>query len=95
MFGSVLEHFVNLLLVKRCKTCVSVLNAVFGRTEVLKMVLDQMHQFYSIAQKMMLWIVFEQLKNLRNVKRQKTFVSGVNALFRGTEIVKIIFHQMH
>ena len=29
MFGSILEHFVNLPRVKRCKTCVSGLNALF------------------------------------------------------------------
>jgi hypothetical protein len=54
-----------------------------------------MHQFYSIGQKMMVWIVFEHLKNHHNVKRYKTFVSGVNALFRGTEVVKIVSHLMH
>jgi hypothetical protein len=58
MFGSVLEHFVNLPHVKRCKTCVSVLNAVFWGTEVVRMVSHHMHPFHSIAQKMMVWIVF-------------------------------------
>jgi hypothetical protein len=59
MFGSVLEHFINLPLVKWCKTCVSVLNAVFRGTEVVKMVSDHMHPFYSMAQKMIVFIVFE------------------------------------
>jgi hypothetical protein len=59
MFGSGLEHFLNLPHVKRCKTCVSVLNAAYRGTEVVKMVSDQMHPFYSIAQKIMVWIVFE------------------------------------
>jgi hypothetical protein len=68
MFEIVLEHFVNLPHVKRCKTCVSVLNAVLLGTEVVKMVLDQMHPFYYIAQKKMVWVVFEQYKNLHNIK---------------------------
>jgi hypothetical protein len=33
--------------------------------------------------------------NIPHVKRCKPCVSGVNALFRGTEIAKIISHQMH
>jgi hypothetical protein len=36
------EHFANLRHVKRCKTCVSGLNALFSGTEVAK------HTFYSI-----------------------------------------------
>jgi hypothetical protein len=36
MFGSVLEHFVNLRHVKSGKTCVSSLNALFQGTEVEK-----------------------------------------------------------
>jgi hypothetical protein len=35
------------------------------------MVSDQMHPFYSIAKKMMVWIVFEQFKNLHIVKDSK------------------------
>jgi hypothetical protein len=69
IFGAVLEHLLNLPHVKRPKTCVFVLNVVFRGTKVVRMVSHQMHPFYSIAQKMMVWIVFEQLKNLRNVKR--------------------------
>ena len=38
MFGSVLEHFGNLRLVKICKTCVSGLNALFRGTEIVKTV---------------------------------------------------------
>jgi hypothetical protein len=46
-FGSVSEHFANLRHAKRCKTCVSVLNALFRGNEVAK------HPFYSIRPKMM------------------------------------------
>jgi hypothetical protein len=49
MFGSVLEHLVNLPLVKRCKTCISDLNAVFRGTEVVRMVFQQMHPFHSLG----------------------------------------------
>jgi hypothetical protein len=40
-----------------------------------------MHAFYSIGQKMMVWIFFERLTNLRNVKDTKKFVLGMNAQF--------------
>jgi hypothetical protein len=59
MFGSGLEHFVNLPHVERCKTCVLVLNVVFRGTKVVRMVSHQMHPLYSIAQIIMVWIVFE------------------------------------
>jgi hypothetical protein len=69
IFCAVLEHLVNLPRAKRSKTCVFVLNVVFRGTKDVRMVSHQMHPIYSIAQKMMVWIVFEQLKNQRNVKR--------------------------
>jgi hypothetical protein len=74
MFGTVLEHFVILPHVKSCKTCVLDLNTVFRGTEVVSIVSHQMHQFYSMGQKMMVWIVFMHFKDLCNVKRYKTFV---------------------
>jgi acid stress-induced BolA-like protein IbaG/YrbA len=82
MFGSVSEHFTNLRHVKRCKSCVSGLNAMFRGIEVVK------HPFYSIGPKMMFGSVSEHFTNLRQVKRCKTCVSALNALFRGTEVVK-------
>ena len=88
MFGSISEHFANLWHVKRCKTCVSGLNALFRGTEVVK------HPFYFIGPKMMFWSVSEHFANLRNVKRSKTCVSGLNALFRGTEVVKHPFYSI-
>jgi acid stress-induced BolA-like protein IbaG/YrbA len=80
MFGSVSEHFANLRHVKRCKTCVSGLNALFQGTEVAKL------QFYSIRPKMMFASVSQHFANLRHVKRCKTCVSGLNAIFKGTEL---------
>jgi acid stress-induced BolA-like protein IbaG/YrbA len=82
MFGSVSEHFTNLRHVKRCKSCVSGLNAMFRCTEVVK------HPIYSIGPKMMFGGVSEHFTNLRQVIRCKTCVSALNALFRGTEVVK-------
>jgi hypothetical protein len=66
MFQSVLEYFANLLLVKRCKTCVSGRNALFRGTKVAK------HPFYSIGIKMMLGSVLEHFANRLHVKRCKT-----------------------
>jgi acid stress-induced BolA-like protein IbaG/YrbA len=80
MFGSVSEYFINLQQVKRRKTCVSVLNALFQGTEVVK------HPFYFIGPKMMFGSVSEHFTNLQQVKRCKTCVCGLNALFRGTEV---------
>jgi hypothetical protein len=86
MFGSVWEHFANLRHVKRCKTCVSGLNALFRGTEFVK------YSFYFIGTKMMFGSVSEHFANLRLVKRCKTSVSGLNTLFRGTKVVKHPFY---
>jgi hypothetical protein len=80
MFGGVLEHFANLRHVKRCKTCVSGLNALFWGTEVVK------HPIYSIGPKKMFGTVSEHFANLRHIKTCKTCVSGLNALLRGTKL---------
>jgi hypothetical protein len=82
LFGSVSEHFANLRHVKRCKNCVSDLNAVFLGNEVVK------HPFNSIGTKMMLGSVSEHFAMLWHIKRCKTCVSGLNALFQGTKVVK-------
>jgi uncharacterized membrane protein YagU involved in acid resistance len=42
-FGIVSEYFTKIQQLKRCKTCVSGLNALFQVTEVVK------HPFYSIG----------------------------------------------
>jgi hypothetical protein len=65
MFGSISEHLANLRHVKRCKTCVSGLNALFRGTEVVK------HPFYSIGPKMMFGSATEHFANLRQVKDAK------------------------
>jgi uncharacterized protein YuzB (UPF0349 family) len=88
MFGSVSEHFANLRHVKRCKTCVSVLYALFQGIEVAK------HPTYSIRPKMMFRGVSKHFLNLRHVKRCKTCVSGLNALFQGTEVAKHTFFSI-
>jgi hypothetical protein len=78
---SVLEHFRNLRKIKWCKTCVSGLNALFFGTKVTKIISWQKHPFYSTGPKMRIESVFQHFRYLRNVKRCKTCVSGLNALF--------------
>jgi hypothetical protein len=125
IFGRVSEHFTNLRHVKRWKTRVFGLNALFRGTEVVK------HPICSIGLKMMFGSVSYHFANLRHVrrwkscllgpkctifgvpklwslqstlldpkwcfsvfckasahKRCKTSVSGLNALFPGTKVVK-------
>jgi hypothetical protein len=95
MFGCLLKHLKNLRHVKRCKTCVSGMNALIWSTEVAKMFSHYMHPFYSIRPKMKFGCVLEDLENLRHVMRCKTFVSGLNALFWCTEVAEMVLHQMH
>jgi hypothetical protein len=61
IYGSVTEHFANLLHVKRRKL-VSGLNALLRGTKVEK------HPFYSIGPKMIYRSVTEHLTNLVHVK---------------------------
>jgi hypothetical protein len=95
MFGCLLEHLENLRHVKRCKTCVSGMNALFWCTEDAKMVSHQMHAFYSIRPKVMFGCLLEHLENLWHVKRCKTCNSGMNAIPWCTEVAKMVTHQMH
>jgi hypothetical protein len=68
MFDSVLLYFANLRRVKRCKTCVSGLNALFLGTNVV------MHPFYTIGPKMMFGCVSEYFANLQHVKDAKLVI---------------------
>jgi hypothetical protein len=95
MFGNVLEHFVNLPRVNRCKTCVSGPNAPFRGTPFAKMVSHQIQPFYSIRPKMILMSILEHFVNLPRAKRCKTCVSVPNALFRGTQVAKMVSHLLH
>jgi hypothetical protein len=65
MFDSVLLYFANLRRIKRCKACVSGLNALFLGTNVV------MHPFYTIGPKMMFGCVSEYFANLQHVKDAK------------------------
>jgi hypothetical protein len=84
MFVNVSHDFANRRHGKRCKTCVSVLNALFRDTKVVK------HPFYSIRPKMMFRSVSEHF----DVKRCKTCVSRLNALFGGTKVPKHPFYSI-
>jgi hypothetical protein len=64
----VLEHFVNLLHVKRNQTCISGINALFRGTKVAKIVSHQMHPFLSLGPIKMFVCVLEHFRNLQNVK---------------------------
>ena len=94
MFESVSEHFANLQLVKRGKTCVLGLKALFRGTELAKMVSQQNQPFYPIKPQMMFESVSEHFVNLQDAKRGKTCVSGLNAQFRGTELVKMVSQRI-
>jgi hypothetical protein len=62
MFGSVSEHFTNIWHIKRWKTCVSGLNALFRCNQVVK------HPFYCIGTKLMFGSVSEHFANRWHVK---------------------------
>jgi hypothetical protein len=87
MFESVSEHFANLRHIKRCKTCVSGLNALFPDSKVAK------HPFYYIGPKMMFGSVSELFSSLQHIKRCNSCVSGLNALCRGIEVVMHPFYS--
>ena len=61
----------NLRHVKRCKTCVSGLNALFRGIEVAKMVSQRIYPFKSNRPKMMFGSAPEHFANLRHVKNAK------------------------
>jgi hypothetical protein len=44
---------------------------------------------------MLLGSVLEHFVNLPSVKRRRTCVSGPDALFRGTQVAKMVSYQMH
>jgi hypothetical protein len=95
MCGYLLEHLEKLRHVKRCKTCVSGMNAIFWCTEIAEMVSQQMHLFYSIGPRMMFGCLLEHLEILRHVKRCKTCNSGMKAISWCTGVAKMVTHQMH
>ena len=90
MFESVTEHFADLQHVKRGKTCVSGLNALFRGTEVAKMISQQNQPIYLGRPQTMFESASEHFADLRHVKRGKICVSSLNALFRGTEVAKMV-----
>jgi hypothetical protein len=70
MFGSVMKHFPNLRHVKRCKTCVSGLNALFQGAKVVN------HPLYSIGPKMMFGSVSGHVKDAKLVFELQCSISG-------------------
>ena len=90
MFKIASEDFANLRHVKRGKTCVSGLNALFLGTEVAKMVSQRNQPIYPTGPQTMFESVSEHFVDLQHVKGGKTCVSGINALFRGAEVGKML-----
>ena len=95
VFRSVLKHFANRRHVKRRKTCVSTLNALFYGNEVAETVSQRNYPLYSSRPKMVLGSVQKHLPNLQHVKILKTCVSGLNALFRGNEVANMVSQRNH
>jgi hypothetical protein len=74
MYVYLLEHLEKLRHVKRCKTCVSRMNAIFWCTEVAEMVSNQMHPFYSIGPNVVL--SFRAFKKPSACKKIKNLCFG-------------------
>ena len=79
-------HFANLRQKKLCKDCVPAVNVLFQGIELSKKVSLRTHPIYFIRPKMMFASVLEHFADLRHEKWCKTYVSGLNPLFRGTEL---------
>ena len=90
MFESVSENFANIWYVKIGKTCVSAINALFRGAEVVKMVSQRNQPFYPTRPQMIFEYVSEHFAKLQHVKRGQTCVSGLNTLFRGTDVAKMV-----
>jgi hypothetical protein len=95
MFGSVLGHPVNVWNVKNMQNlCIRHECTILGyrSCEI---------SFAPNASIVLLWTQNDFFKcfgtsvNLPHVKRCNTCVSGVSALFRGTDVAKMDSHQMH
>ena len=91
MLESVLEHFANLRHVKRGKTCVSGLNALFQGTKVAKMVSQRNQPIYPTGPQTMFESVSEHFADLRHVKISKTCVSGILPNFSTSNEGKLVF----
>jgi hypothetical protein len=95
MFGSVLEHFVNVRNVKKMQnlciwhecTILGYRSCEIGFAPNASIVRLSTQTDFSEC--------FGTSVNLPYVKRCKTFVSGLSALFWGTDVAKMVSHQMH
>jgi hypothetical protein len=67
------------------------MNAIFWCTEVVEMVSQQMHPFYSIGPKVMFCYLLEHLENLWLVQTCKTRVSRLNTIFWCSEVAENSF----
>ena len=90
MFESVQEHFEDLRHVKRGRTYVSGLNALYWRTKFAKMVSQRNQPFHRIRPQTIFENVQEHFEDLRHVERGRTCFSSLNALYWGTEVAKMV-----
>ena len=90
MFESVSEHFANRQHVKRGKTCVSSLKALFREPKLRKWFRNKINHSNPIRPQTMFESFSKHFANRRHVKRGKTFVSGRNVLFRGSKVAKMV-----
>jgi hypothetical protein len=96
MFGNVLEHFVSLPCVKRCKTCVSGPNALFrGYSSSKNGFAPNASILLRLTKNNHLRSILGHFINLPRAKRWKTCVSVPNALFQGTQVAKMVLHLLH
>jgi hypothetical protein len=95
MSRSALEHFVNVWNVKKMQ------NMCIGHECIILGYRSWENGFAPNASIVLLWTqnnfckCFGTFSNLSRVKRCKTCVSGIDVLFWGTEVAKIISFQMH
>ena len=88
MFESVWKHFVKIQHVKRGKTSVPGLDALFRGTELAKMVLQQNQSFYPVRPQTIFEIVSKHFANFQHVKRGKNCILSLKELFRVPNMLK-------
>jgi hypothetical protein len=91
MYDYLLEHLGNLRYVKRFKTCVSGLNALFGVPKLWKW----FHTKCIHSTPFDVWLCFGALRKPSACKRCKTCISSLNPLLWSTEVAKMVSCQMH
>jgi hypothetical protein len=87
MFGCVSEHFANLRRVKRCKLVFRAWMHYFGVPKLWSIHSTPLDPKWCLG-------VFRAFRLPSTRKKMQTCVSGLNALFRGNEVVKHPFYSV-